>query len=226
MIVSHRYKFIFIAIPRTGSHAVRAALQPDIGPDDWQQEQLITGTLSPIPELARIRHGHVTVRQARRYLPEAIWRAYFKWSVMREPYDWYVSACASVNRRTLTCTAGGRDEVMKRALDGMKGGPISRREFRKLRQLRPQTSLLMDGSGHLDVDFVARYERLQADLSHVCRMVGLADRKLPVVNANEERPPVACLDGELRKLVRNAYRRDFEVWERGAVPRLGEGPPG
>ena len=29
MIVSHRHRFIFFAVPRTGSHAVRAALQPE-----------------------------------------------------------------------------------------------------------------------------------------------------------------------------------------------------
>ena len=28
MIVSHRHRFIFFAVPRTGSHAVRVALQP------------------------------------------------------------------------------------------------------------------------------------------------------------------------------------------------------
>ena len=43
MIVSHRYKFVFIAVPRTGSHAIRAALQPDLGPDDWQQDSPRTG---------------------------------------------------------------------------------------------------------------------------------------------------------------------------------------
>ena len=28
MIVSHRHRFVFFAAPRTGAHAVRAALQP------------------------------------------------------------------------------------------------------------------------------------------------------------------------------------------------------
>ena len=214
MIVSHRYEFVFIAVPRTGSHAIGAALQPHFGPDDWLQEQRITGALSPIPALARIRHGHVTVRQARRHLPEAVWREYFKWSVIREPYDWYVSACASFECRNSAWTAGNRTEIMKRGLTGMKGGPVTGREFRKLRQLRPQTSLLLDESGQLGVDFVALYERLQADFSHVCRTVGLADRKkLPVVNANEQKPAVECLDDELRELVRDVYRRDFEMWE-------------
>ena len=28
MIVSHRHRFVFFAVPRTGTHAVRTALQP------------------------------------------------------------------------------------------------------------------------------------------------------------------------------------------------------
>ncbi len=214
MMVSHRHKFIFIAVPRTGSHAIRMALQPDLGLDDWQQERLITGALSPVPALARIRHGHVTVRQARRHLPEAVWRGYFKWSVMREPCDWCVSAWAFFRAPQLACGGGNLTETMKRGLTVMKGGPATGRELRRLMHLRPQTSLLLDGNGQLGVDFVARYERLQADFSHVRRTVGLAGRrKLPVVNANEQRPAVEWLDDELRELVRGIYRRDFEVWE-------------
>lgn len=40
MIVSHRHRFVFFAVPRTGSHAVHAALRPLLGPEDWEQEGL------------------------------------------------------------------------------------------------------------------------------------------------------------------------------------------
>ena len=92
MIISHKHRFIFFAQPRTGTHAIRAALQPHLGRDDWQQ-QALTGTLRlPIPELARVGHGHISLRQVQAHLPSEIWRRYFKFAMVRNPYERYVSA--------------------------------------------------------------------------------------------------------------------------------------
>ena len=41
MIVSHRHRSIFFALPHTGTHAIRAALRPFLGSDDWEQEGLM-----------------------------------------------------------------------------------------------------------------------------------------------------------------------------------------
>ena len=62
MIVSHRHRFIFFAVPRTGSHAVRAALQPFPGPEDRQQEGLRMQVRSPLPAFAPPRVSFVEIR--------------------------------------------------------------------------------------------------------------------------------------------------------------------
>ena len=46
-------------------------------PEDWRQEGLRSKVRSPLPALRRMLHGHVTLRQARPHLPEALWRTYF-----------------------------------------------------------------------------------------------------------------------------------------------------
>ena len=99
MIVSHRHRFIFFAVPRTGTHAIRTALRGCLGPDDWQQQSLTERVRLPVPALARIGHGHVTLRQLRACLPEAVCRDYFKFACVRDPYERFVSACAMLNRR-------------------------------------------------------------------------------------------------------------------------------
>ena len=217
MIVSHRHRFIFFAVPRTGTHAVRAALQPFLGPEDWQQEALERQVRSPLPALRRMRHGHITLRQARPHLPEAVRRTYFKFAFVRNPYDRYVSACAMLNTRN-TGYAGNETAVMKRTLTGLKGA-VDVADFRKLTLVRPQAGLLMDEDGRIGMDFIGRYEHLQDSFVEVCRRIGIPEQRLAVVNATPHRPWEDYYDDELRRLVTRFYRRDFEML--GYAPAAG-----
>ena len=209
MIVSHRHRFIFFAVPRTGTHAVRAALEPFLGPEDWQQEELSRRVRSPLPALRRMGHGHITLRQAQAHLPEAVWRTYFKFAFVRNPCDRYVSACAMLNRHNAGY-AGNETAVMKRTLAGLAGA-VDAADFRKLVLLRPQAGLLMDEDGRLGMGFIGRYEHLQDSFAEVCRRIGIPGQRLAVVNATGHRPWEDCHDDELRRLVTCFYRRDFEM---------------
>ena len=208
MIVSHRHRFIFFAVPRTGTHAVRTALAPRLGPEDWQQEVLWTGARSPLPPLARIGHGHISLRSAR-HMPEAVWRTYFKFAFVRDPYDRFVSACAMMHKRNAEY-AGNETAVMKRTLAGLRGA-VSAAEFQKLMLVRPQAGLLVDEGGKIGVDFIGRYEDIQESFAQVCRRIGIPPQPLPVVNAVPHRPYHEYYDDELRCLVTGFYRRDFEL---------------
>ena len=171
MIVSHRHRFIFIAVPRTGTHAVRAALAPFLGPEDWQQEGLLTGARSPLPPLGRIGHGHISLRLARPHLPEAVWRTYFKFAFVRDPYDRFVSACAMMNKGN-AAYAGNETAVMKYTLTNLRGA-VSAADFRKLMLAQPQAGLLVDEGGRIGADFVGRYEDIQESFAQVCRRIGV-----------------------------------------------------
>ena len=209
MIVSHRHRFIFFAVPRTGTHAIRAALAPFLGPGDWQQEGLRTGARSPLPPLARIGHGHISLRFARPHLPEAVWRSYFKFAFVRDPYDRFVSACAMMNKRNAEY-AGHETAVMKYTLTRLRGA-VGAADFRKLTLARPQAGLLVDEGGRIGVDFLGRYETLQESFAQVCRRIGIPAQPLPVVNAAAHRPCDDYYDDELRGLVTCFYRRDFAL---------------
>ena len=209
MIVSHRHKFVFFAVPRTGTHAIRAALRPFLGADDWEQEGLMDRVRSPLPALAHIRHGHIALRRARPHLPETVWRSYFKFAVVRNPWDRFVSACTMLN----TQNAGyvGNETVwMKRTLANLRGG-VNHGDFQMLMLLRTQTGLLVDADGRLGVDFLGRYENLQDSFAAICRRIGLPEQRLPTLNATARSAHDTCYDDELRRLVTDFYRRDFEL---------------
>lgn len=203
MIVSHRHRFIFFAVPRTATHAIRAALAPILGTDDWQQEALRLGVRSPLPALARIGHGHIAVRQAQAALPTDVWR-YFKFALVRHPFDRYVSACAMLNKRNPDY-AGHEVEFMKRAL--------SLPRFRQRILVRPQADLLTLASGEIGVDYVGRYEQLERSFAAICQRLGVAAAPLAVANASTRASRDAYEDDELRCAVNDFYRRDFALFE-------------
>ena len=203
MIVSHRHRFIFFAVPRTGTHAVRAALAPLLGGDDWQQQSLTAQRRLPVAALARLEHGHISLRQAQASLPEAMWRGYFKFAFVRNPYDRFVSVGAMLNKRN-SGYAGNEAGFMKRAL------LVPR--FRQRVLVRPQVDLLADANGDLGMDFTGRYETLQASFSEACRRIGLPEIPLRQTNAAAHRPFAACYDDELLQAVTDFYRADFELF--------------
>ncbi len=202
MIVSHRHRFVFFAVPRTGTHALRDALRPLLGDEDWQQYALRGQARLPVPALARLGHGHVSLRQLRASTDEDIWARYFKFAIVRNPYDRYVSACAMLNKRNPRY-AGNEQAFMKRAL--------AMPRFRQRVLVRPQTEMLVDVSGGLGLDFVGRFETLQESFDEACRQIGIAPARLGAINATEHRAFETYYDDELRTMVTDFYRRDFEM---------------
>ena len=200
MIVSHRHRFIFLAVPRTATHAVRAALAPVLGEEDWQQEALFSGARSPLPPLARIGHGHVSAREAEAHLPASVWRGYFKFAFVRDPYDRFVSVCAMLNKRH-GAWAGRETAFMKQALAAPR--------FRARVLACPQSQLL---EAEASVDFVGRFEALQHAFDEVCQRVGIAAAPLPQVNQASHRPCHAYYDDALVEAVTRFYQDDFTAF--------------
>ena len=204
MIISHRHRFIFFAVPRTGTHAVRTALAPVLGADDWQQQSLTAQLRLPVAALARFNHGHLTMRQIQASLPATVWRDYFKFAFVRNPYDRFVSVCAMLNKRN-PGYRGRETAFMKRALT------IPR--FRQRVLVRPQVDMLVDESGKLGMDYVGRYETLQECFGVVCRQIGIAETGLERSNATEHEAYASYCDVELTAAIAAFYRRDFEVFD-------------
>ena len=63
MIISHAHKFVFVAVPKTGTHSVREALRPHLGEEDEEQAHLFVEKKMANPELAALRHGHISLGQ-------------------------------------------------------------------------------------------------------------------------------------------------------------------
>jgi hypothetical protein len=127
MIISHKHKFIFIKTCKTAGTSLEIALSKYCGEDDIitpisavdEKVRLSLGYcgpqhyLKPVAEYSladywvRIRKGqpvskffnHIWAKDIRNQVPAEVWDSYFKFSIVRSPFDRAVSRFFWRNRR-------------------------------------------------------------------------------------------------------------------------------
>lgn len=204
MIVSHKHRFIFVAIPKTGTHSVRQALREQLGPDDIEQVGLFVNKRFPFQELAGIKHGHLSLAQVRPFLGEQVFVEYFKFAFVRNPFDRFVSYCAFMTRAN---DAFNRDPraVMRHIL--FKVRPLGHILF------QPQHRLLVDNDGTLLTDYIGRVEQMQASYDQVCARIGIPGTTLGQVNSSRRGSYRDYYDQTLIDGVAELYRRDLDLFD-------------
>ena len=203
MIISHRHKFIFFAVPKTATHTIREALRQHCGPDDWEQQVLFGKQFLPIPEIAQLRHGHISVEQIRGHLEPGIWDGYFKFGFVRNPFDRFVSTCFFLNR--------DNPDFANSAVDFMKER-LLRQRFQRRILVRPQYQQICTTDRKIALDYVGRYEHLQESYDTICEQIGIPTTELGRKNSSNHSSFIEFYDDDLRELVGNFYEEDLRVF--------------
>lgn len=203
MIISHRHRFIFFAVPKTGTHSVRHALREHLAEDDLEQVGLFVHKRLPFPELSRIGHGHLSATQIKPVLGEERFERYFKFAFVRNPYDRFVSYCAFMSRQSNVFETQPQG-FMKHVIRDLR--PFDHVLF------RPQYEMLCNERGELAMDFVGRVEQLQNDYNLACAKIGIPSSSLAQINASRHRHYSDYYDDDLKAWVGAFYRRDIELF--------------
>lgn len=175
-MISHAKKFIIVHIPRTGGTLVEARLGH------------YGITLQGERNYDSLYFKHALARDIQRMMGEEYER-YFKFSVVRNPWDWVVSNY-TYNRGLHQCYVAGtryaRERTPGRIPDWAKD--MSFEDWLRwwLEEFKPsQLALLCDAAGKLLVDEVCRFETLREDLRRICQRLGLK----PVARHADTRSP-------------------------------------
>lgn len=203
MIISQLHKFIFVAIPKTGTHAVRQALREHLGPDDMEQVGLFVQKKLPFPQLAALQHGHLTLQQIRPYLDPDDFGAFLTFAFVRNPFDRFISYCAFMTRdRGLF--AQDPKSVMRHFL--FTAPPTGHLLF------QPQHMFVTGPDGQLLADHIGQVETMQDSYDEICRQIGIPSRPLDKVNSSKRGSYRDYYDQQLIDGVAKHYARDLELF--------------
>ncbi|MBC7357556.1 MAG: sulfotransferase family 2 domain-containing protein [Desulfacinum sp.] len=212
MLLSPKYKFLFVHIPKTGGTSVRVALRGYKWKDPWRIPLFVCSRLSSLSghRLACKLPRHAKVIAAQEMLPRDFFQSLFKFAFVRNPWDLQVSSFHHIRRERPHLMKGLEtfQDFLKYKLD-----PERPYVFHFDVSIERQSDYLVDLDGRLIVDFVGRYERLEEDFNEACRRIGIRAPALPHKRkAVDRRDYRSYYTDETAELVARHFRRDIELF--------------
>ena len=200
MIVSHSKKFIFISNPKTGSTSIDAVLA------EFNDEPF----LNEIYEDGLYTRKHMPAQALKDRLPVVIWRDYFKFSFVRNPWDWFISQqFYNLGKNGVVCDINAqlKNDQLIGTYDFLK-------TYRGKRDAESafQHSFLCDDDNNILLDFIGRFEKLDNDFREVQRIID-TDFLLPHLNASRHRHYQYYFNDETKTLIADLYKVDVHMFQ-------------
>ena len=224
MILSHKYKFIFIKTAKTAGTSIEVFLSKHCGPTDiltpieppveGHQPRNYLGFISPIPEILN-RPGkffsalqnsiasrekfyrHMPASEVQKRVPAEVWNRYFKFCVERNPWDKVLSHYHMHAAR--------------------EGGSLTLDEYLTRGRFPINYFRYTDRSGtKIIVDRILRYENLLAELGDAFSQLNIPfDGTLGITAKSEyrtdRRPYQQVFNDEQRRIVEKAFAKEIEL---------------
>ena len=165
---------------------------------------------SSIEEALGLRFQHRTARDVVREIGQEAWRSSFTFTVVRNPWDKVVSHYSyrvQTNQTGLGSGTVGFAEWVREAY-----GRRDPRFYDKPMMFMPQLEWIVDAGGVILVNYVARFENLQADFAEICARIGRSPHALPHLKRSNRADYRSYYDDESREIVATWFRVDIEAF--------------
>ena len=201
MLVSYHKKFLFVHIFKTAGTSITDSFarfcyrSGSSRPSNWMA--FLSTNWKKIHRVPIKKHA--TALQIQAAMDREIFDSFFKFSFVRNPWDWQVSLYHYILDRPKN---PGHEETKKM-------GSFRNFVFSREKLSFTQTSCLVDESGNLLVDFVGKFENLDQDFQSICHKVGIS-ASLPHINKSKRTDYQDYYDAETRDLTARLYAEDIE----------------
>ncbi len=170
MNLSTDKKYLFIAIPKTGTTSIEKNL---LEYGHW----LIDG---------KPTHKHIFAQTARKMLGQQRFDEYFKFTFVRNPWDLY----RSFYRYTIKMSQAAvpeilfHDKFVQKCKQLHQDGVLTFEEFIHNKILHPpaQYKFITDNDDNIIVDYIGKFEHIDKDYEHICSKIGIKYNPVPHLN--------------------------------------------
>jgi hypothetical protein len=200
-VICHPYRCLFVHVPKTAGISIEHVFLGLLGLTwDARAPLLLRHNEDPAKGPPRLSHLKAGEYVSLGYLTQQEFDAYFKFSFVRNPWDRLVS---EYKYRGYPVRMDFKTYLFRH---------LPPAGFSDLyTHVIPQYDFLHDEAGRQLVDFVGKYESLQADFDQVCARLGIPGTPLPHANrSGEVKPRIRTLNDikkQLRRWLWNLERR-------------------
>lgn len=209
MRISHRYKFILISVPKTGSTTCRKFLDPisDIKSNGSNK--------SPF-------YDHTTAVTLREHFKTNSWDwdSYFKFGFVRNPWDWMVSHWF-YRSKFVKNFQNNKYKAENWCLNFYKTcknqieGTVNFSDWCQnygIAEFDNQSEWLFDNSNNRLVDYIGRVEDFQTSLDYICETIKLDKIKVKIKNSTNHAKYNTYYTPHTRESVAKKFHRDIELF--------------
>lgn len=191
-VISYAYNCMLVLNPKTAGTSMRDALA-DLWDDDWRGHQDSSGI-----------YWHELPAKTRRRIGVAAFMRLYKFVFVRNPFDRMVSHY-HYYQKSGNIFVDGYDTFTEWVKD-------ERNLDKRFQNTTSQYLHWCSINGHNVMDYIGRFENLEADWREVLEQLGLDYRPLPVINASKHEHYSTYYDDETREIVTRRFKRDLDVF--------------
>jgi hypothetical protein len=222
MPISHKHQCIFVHIPKNGGTSFGTIMEVCRDGRIENRDMLVgpiisedlkaRGFLSPTLD-------HLTAKQLLEVIPEQTFSNYFKFAIVRNPWDRMLSQYLfnvkylGIVEQGETSTELGLAYYLNNFMDPQSEKRLATISDRGLSFSRQtQLSFIADENDNLLVDFVARFETLENDFLVIRDRAGFATKNLPYLNATKHAHYSEYYNEESKHIVEELFARDIDFF--------------